>query len=609
VTLRSRLLLAQLPLALALVLLGAAALWAISILASQADLILHNNYRSVLATQRMKESIERIDSGALFLPMGRDELAAEQIAEHRQRFATELKIQESNITEQGEAEATARLRAAWDAYQKLLTEYSTIRDKARLEQFYFDRLQPQFLQVKDTADAILALNQDAMVHKSNRAARLARNTTAGVVAATIAAFVIGVFVTSLLTNRLLRPLSVLTQAVNRVGQGDFQSRAVVNSHDEIGALAKQFNAMAENLAEYRNSSLGELLLAQRASQAAIDSIPDPVIVFTAEGGILNINDQAEALLKIDSDHGGDALLVGLPPELRSAIDEARLHVLRGAGAYVPKGFEDAIAVESAGQQRYFLLRATPVYEEHGRIAGATVIMQDVTRLRRFDELKNDMVATVAHEFRTPLTSLRMAIHLCLEGVAGPLSDKQSDLLHAGREDCERLQTFVNELLDLARLQSGQVRMNVRAVDSRTLVDAAVSAHRPMAGERQIAISANVLPGSEEVLADPEQIAIVLSNLLGNALRHTPSGGQVTVETRADAGFVRFEVRDTGEGIAPQYQDAIFGKFYRVPGVITGAAGLGLSLCKEIVEAHGGQIGVASQLGAGSTFWFTLPRTN
>ena len=605
-TLRTRLLLAQAPLALALIMLGVAALWAISILASQAELILQNNYRSVLATQRMKESSERIDSAALFIPLGRQELAARQIAEHRARFETELKVQESNITEVGEAAATERLRSSWESYKLLLEQYVALTENAEIQQFYFDKLQPKFYIVKNDADHILHLNQDAMVHKSNRASRLAKNTTTGVVATALAALVIGVVVTTLLTNRLLRPLSVLTQAVNRVGQGDFQSRALVDTRDEIGSLAEQFNSMAENLAEYRSSSLGELLLAQRASQAAIDSIPDPVIVFTAEGGILNVNDQAEELLKVGATQDGAELLANLPPELRGSIDDARLHVLGGGGAYVPKGFEDAIAIDTAGQQRFFLLRATPVYEEQGRIAGATVIMQDVTRLRRFDELKNDMVATVAHEFRTPLTSLRMAIHLCLEGVAGPLSDKQNDLLHAGREDCERLQAFVNELLDLARLQSGQVRMNVRAVTSRSLLDAALAVHRAGAEEKRVALAASAMPGSERVLADPEQISIVLSNLLSNAIRHTPSGGKVDVEARDSQGFVRFEVRDTGEGIAPQYQAAIFNKFYRVPGAAAGAAGLGLSLCKEIVEAHGGQIGVSSQIGAGSTFWFTLP---
>ena len=167
-------------------------------------------------------------------------------------------------------------------------------------------------------------------------------------------------------------------------------------------------------------------------------------------------------------HAGEIdVLATLPPELRSALEQARSHVLEGKGPYIPNGFEDAIAVtDSGGNEGWVLLRATPVYEQRGRITGVTVILQDVTRLRRFDELKDDLVATVAHEFRTPLTSLRMAIHLVLEGVAGPLTEKQGDLLYAARDDCQRLQRTVDELLDLARIQSGKLSMQPRPVRRR-----------------------------------------------------------------------------------------------------------------------------------------------
>ncbi len=241
------------------------------------------------------------------------------------------------------------------------------------------------------------------------------------------------------------------------------------------------------------------------------------------------------------------------------------------------------------------------------MVGATVLLQDVTRLRRFDELKNDLVATVAHEVRTPLTSLRMAIHLSAEGVVGPLNEKQADLLHAAREDCERLQGIVDDLLDLSRIQAGRLALQVRQVPTEELVDAALDTQRAAAGERGVRLARTVEPEVLTVGVDPERLHLVLSNLVGNGVRHTPAGGEVAVRVAREGERVRFEVRDTGEGIAREEQGRIFEKFYRAPGAPAGGAGLGLSIARDIVQAHGGDIGVTSAPGQGSTFWFTLPR--
>jgi signal transduction histidine kinase len=222
-------------------------------------------------------------------------------------------------------------------------------------------------------------------------------------------------------------------------------------------------------------------------------------------------------------------------------------------------------------------------------------------------LKNDLVATAAHEFRTPLTSLRMAIHLCLEQVVGPVTEKQADLLHAAREDCERLQAMVDDLLDLSRIEAGRIEMHPRPMPAATLAKTALEAHRTVAEERGIQLNAQLPLVEDEVSADPERVGLVLSNLLANAVRHTPSNGKIEVRAYPTNGAVRFEVTDTGEGIPPEYQRRIFDKFFRVPGSASNGAGLGLSIAKEVVLGHGGEIGVESQPGQGSTFWFTLPR--
>lgn len=618
-TLRGKLLLAQAPLLVALLFLSVLSLVTVSSIGGSAQSILRENYRSVLSAQRMKESVERMDSGVLFLLAGQREKGLAQIRANRPRFEAELTIEEGNITEPGERESVRRLRQLWGEYQASVErqiqtlEAPEAADSSALRQRYFSVLEPEFRRVKDTADEILGMNQDAMVRKSERTHRTAQRLNQAATAAALAAFVLGILASSFLTARLLRPLSRLSEAAHAIGEGDLDTRAEVKGRDELAQLATDFNIMADHIRRYRTSSLGELLQAQHAAQSAIDSIPDPVVIFDAAGGILNVNQPAEALLGAELAHGATEPLGGVEPAVREVLYRMRSHVLAGRGAYAPKDFGEAVAVKAPEGERWLLPRATPVYAEQGGVQGATVILQDVTRLRRFDELKNDLVATVAHEFRTPLTSLRMAVHLCLEGVVGPVTDKQAELLHAAREDCERLQAIIDDLLDLARLQAGRIEMRKQLISVANLVEGAVAEQRAAAQAQGVSLKAELATlAPEKIQADPERLALVFSNLISNAIRHTPAGGTVTVRVREEqsrtrlGAAARFEVEDTGHGISPEFQREIFGKFFRVPGAAHGSAGLGLSIAKEIVEAHGGEIDVESAPGRGSLFYFTLP---
>jgi signal transduction histidine kinase len=416
-----------------------------------------------------------------------------------------------------------------------------------------------------------------------------------------------VLLSVLITNRLVRPLGLLTRAVQQIGQGDFDARISITGRDELAQLAQHVNAMAARLKQYRRSSLGEMLLAQQASQAAIDSLPDPVIVFDAAGGVLNANRAAEAVLGVTLERSDGNPLSATPAAVRAVLERARDHVLKGKGTYTPKGFEEATSVPVADAERFFLPRATPVYAEEGDLAGATVTLQDVTRLRRVDELRNDMVATLAHELWTPLTSLRMGIHLCLEQAAGPLTEQQSDLLYACRDDCDRLQTIVDELLHLARIQGARIELDQRPTAPASLVETTVDAHRALAAKHYVQLEAEVPTGIADVPADRERIRVVLANLLTHAIRRSPPGATVTVRVWPDADEVRFEVADSGETISAELRSALFDRFAPSDAVNAGS-GLGLSFAKEIVEAHGGRIGVDSKPGRGSTFWFTLRST-
>jgi len=601
-----KLLLAQAPLAVALAMVGVFSVFVISYLGSHSQTILNDNYRSVLATQRMKEDIERMDSGALFIVAGERQKGSEQAEKYRPIFEAELKVQEGNITESGEKEFTEGLRAAWVDYQTKFARLQKSTSSEEAKQIYFSELESAFYRVKSTADEILAINQDAMVRKSDEVRRIAERMSAITITVALAALVLGLFVSTFLTRRMLQPVSALSEATRKIGEGNFDARAHVRGNDELAQLAREFNSMAARLGEYRKSSLGELLQAHLSMQAAIDSLPDPVAIFNVDGNLQNVNQAAETLLGLRTDTGSKESLKNVEAPTRAVFERIRSHVLSGKGTYIPKGFEDAVQLGTLLGDRYFLPRGAPVYEARGVIVGATVMLQDVTRLRRFEELKNDLVATVAHEFRTPLTSLRMAVHLCTEQVAGPLTDKQAELLHSAREDCDRLQGMVDDLLDLSRIESGKVELYPLPVEVRRLITGAIDEFRPDADIKGINLRAPSSLPQVSVLADHERIGHVFSNLVGNAVRYTPKGGSIELGAASIDGFVRFTVSDTGTGILKEYQDRIFEKFFQVPGAGPKGTGLGLYIAKEIVSAHGGEIGVESETGRGSTFWFTLP---
>ena len=606
-SLYKKLLLAQTPIALALAIVGIFSVVAISYLGSHSQGIMKDNYRSVLAAQRMKEAIERMDSAALFMVAGQQQKGVEQGEKYRPVFEAELKVQEGNITERGEKEFTMGLRTAWTDYQlkyDRLQKSGTTNDMRTL---YFAELEAAFYKVKSTADEILAINQDAMLHKSDEVRRTAERMNAITITVVLVAFVLGLVVSTFLTRRMLQPVSALSDATRKIGEGDFNTRAHVRGNDELAQLARDFNSMAARLAEYRKSSLGELLQAHLSMQAAIDSLPDPVIIFGTKGELQNTNLAAQTLLGLRAGEGQKEPLKSLAASVSNVIERMRSHVLSGKGAFQPRGFEDAVQLPTLLGDRQFLPRATPVYETQGVIVGATVILQDVTRLRRLEELKNDVVATVAHEFRTPLTSLRMAVHLCTEQVVGPLTEKQAELLGTAREDCDRLQTMVDDLLDLSRIESGRAELFPLPTPVSELIEHALDEHKAEAAGKGVRLNADLHSADVTVLADHERIGHVFSNLIGNAIRYTPGDGAITVRAEVKNGVVRFTVSDPGKGIPKEYQARLFEKFFRVPdNTDHKGTGLGLYIAREIVRGHGGDIGVESEAGKGSTFWFTLP---
>ncbi|MBF0544009.1 MAG: HAMP domain-containing protein [Candidatus Riflebacteria bacterium] len=601
---QAKLFLAMMPTAIVLVFIGFFASSAISQLSLHSQTILKDNFLSVLAVQRMMEASERMDSAALLRLTGKASESVVLIEKFQKIFEVQLRTEENNITEAGELEAAKRLRKTWMQYQENFSFFLTFdADKGLAE--YHEKLYPLFLEIKECSEHILNLNQDAMVQKSERVQELGRQMNHFTFAVIIFASGAGIFLSIFLGRQILRPLSVLSQTAQRIATGDLGARAIVLGTDEIAQLSQEFNLMADQLFQLQKSSLGELLLAQQGSQAAIDSLPDPVVILDLEGNPLNINYAAESELKITLKHKDLKKDPSIHPELRNAIERVGKHILGGKGPYFPKNFEEAIQIHTPEGEKFYLPRGNPLKEDN-QIIGATIILQEISRLRRFDQLKSDLVSTVSHEFKTPLTSLRMAIHLLLEHSVGDLTGKQEELLYASREDCERLQTLVDDLLDLSKIQEGKIQMVLQPCSAESFIETVIAAQRMVAEENGIELETLMAPEKIQVMADPERIQIVLKNLIANAIRHSPPKSKIQVRLSRHGQKAKIEVSDTGPGISPEYQKKVFEKFFRIPGTPGTGSGLGLFISGEIIEKHGGEIGLESSPGQGSIFWFTVP---
>jgi len=603
-TLRSRLLIGITPLLLIMVGLGLWAVVMISRLGGNIDVILRENYRSVLAAQNMKDALERMDSAMLFAIGGQEGRARDQYREHRPAFEKNLAIEQGNITLPGEQELTDDLTSLYTRYVALTERFLALpaADVEGRTRFYFSQLLPTFDRIKGRSDDILALNQRNMEDMDLRARTAASASARWMILGLIGSAVVASLVALFLSRSILEPIQSVTRSARAMARGDLEQVVSVPSRDELGELASAFNTMARTIRQFQQAGTARLLRAQKTAQATIDSFPDPVVVVDPAGAVERANPAARRMLGV-APTDGDPVSWAPPAEIAAQLSG----VLKGDPDYRPSGFENVVTLREDGQERHLLPKLLAIRDENEGLLGAAVVLADVTRFRLLDQLKSDMVSTVSHELKTPLTSMQMAVHLLLEEVVGPLTPKQIELLLAARQDSDRLLAMVNDLLDLTRIEQGGVRLDLRPVDPESLASEAAARFVDRCKGAGIELEVDTVEGLPAVLVDRDRIEHVFDNLIGNAMDHTERGGRIGVSAVAGAGSARFEVRDSGEGIAPEHLPRVFDRFYRVPGSRSAhGAGLGLAISRDIVVAHGGQVEVTSLPGQGARFAFTLP---
>ena len=377
-----------------------------------------------------------MDSGLMFAFSGRAQQASDQFARSKEQFDRQLAVEEHNITVVGEQEAVDELTAEYRGYLTLAAEYLNLSNATTAERadLYFKRLLPKFENLRKLEDRVLLLNQRNMEQMNETALRNATNSTRLMIAALLVAVFLAIASSRVLTGLILEPIAAVTEGARAVSQGKLDQIVPATTKDELGELGQAFNTMARTIREYREAGTVRLLRAQKTAQATIDSFPDPVIVVDPQGGVERANPAARRLLQAIATASGESLPWIAPASLQPHLDS----VLGGQADYLPLSLEQAIFLRDGNQDRFFLPRVLRIRSDTGELLGAAVVLSDVTKFQLLDQLKSDMISTVSHELKTPLTSLQMVVHLLLEEAVGPLTAKQTELLLAARRtltDC------------------------------------------------------------------------------------------------------------------------------------------------------------------------------
>ena len=409
----------------------------------------------------------------------------------------------------------------------------------------------------------------------------------------LAALLLGLFV----TGRLTAPLIVMTRVAEAIAGGRYAERVETNSRDEIGKLSSAFNRMAAELEE-RIATITE---DRGRLFAVLSGMVEGVVAVDRELRVLHLNASAERILDVDA-----STCIGKPIwevtrflKVNETIEQA----LREANEVTGE-----ICLHQDSKNRIVELHAAPLRNGHTEPNGAVLVLHEVTELRRLETVRQDFVANVSHELKTPITAVRGLIETVLDD--GEMTPEiRTRFLNKAQEQSMRLSLLVTDLLTLSRLESEDGVLQSDTLDFRDLVSGSVKSFQSTAEAKQVSLDVALPEEPVKLAGDWDALELVINNLLDNALKYTSTGGLVRVRMRGEPDEVFVEIEDSGIGIGPEHHDRIFERFYRVDKARSrelGGTGLGLSIVKHICKVHGGTVSVRSALGAGATFTVRLP---
>lgn len=538
--------------------------------------ILVDNYNTLDYARKMQIALDN----NIFLP------------KNQALFADNLALQQKNITESGEGELTTNLSIHFGLLQKNNADTQQIKN------------------IRKDLSNIMLLNMQAIERKNSVAQVTAERSIFWVSLIGTICFIVAFTLLFNLPGNIANPVRELTESIKEIAERNYTRRLHFNKKDEFGELATSFNTMAEKLEEYQASSIQKLLIEKKRIETLINNMNDPVIGLDENKKMLFMNHMALKICGLQAEQ-----IMGKPVEtlalqndlIRSLVKELYDTTQLVSNTKLPiKIYADN--KESYFEKEIIPIKIIPTGEHIEKLIGTVILLQNITTYKELDYAKTNFIATVSHELKTPIASIKMSLDLLENKQLGVLNEEQTNMVESIKEDTTRLLKITSELLNMTQVETGSIQMIMQPTWVHEIVQSAITANKQAANNKQITLTEILAFNNSKVLADKDKTACVLNNLVSNAIRYSHENSIITIEVTQENEKIKFNIIDTGQGIEAKYIDKIFDRYFRIPGSKKEGTGLGLSISKEFIEAQGGEITVQSELGKGSTFSFTLNAT-
>lgn len=538
-------------------------------LKSDTEKILTANYNSLEFSKNMLLALDNIST---------DSTVA--IAD----FQKNNKLQEKNLTEFGEKEATQNLNLHFNSYLK-----APDINKEKL--------------IREDLAKIMSLNMKGIERKSDIAIITAENATFWIVSLGTVCFLIAFILLFNLPQTIAEPINQLTFSIKQIADKNYSERVHFKGSEEFNSLADSFNSMAEKLQEYESSTLSKQLMDKKRIETLVNNMHDAVIGLDENHFIYMINDEA---LKITNLHKED--IIGKTAHEVAINNDLMRELLKN----IDHPVKDPIKIVRDNKENYFEQDIIPINivktgEKEKKYIGKVILLRNITPFKELDFAKTNFIATISHELKTPISAIKMGVQLLGNQKFGELNEQQQELLKSINEDGQRLLDITGELLNLSQVESGNIRLTVDKCSPKEIVQTAVKNVEKLAEQKNISISTEyILEDNDAVTADFDKTVWVMNNFLTNAVKHSFQDENIKIVVEKINSFIQFSIIDTGSGIDEKYHRQIFDRYFQVPGEHQNGTGLGLAISKNFIEKQHGEIGVKSSLNNGSTFYFRLP---
>ncbi len=560
---------------------GGISLYHINEISTRSKVVLKDNYKSLVYVNEMRVELDK-QNGVIN-------------EQNKSAFNQVLKDEENNVTEKGEANAVLGLRKA---FEELTSPHISIAAKTNA-----------MTQLRLQLRTIDEVNMNAIVRKSESAQKATERATLYL---GITAFVCFLILFTFIVNFpsfIANPLRELLVGIREIGKKNYKQQLHFKGNDEFNELALAFNKMANELSNWDTSNIAEIKSEKQRIETIIEQMQDAIIGVDDKSEILFFNKVAGELLNLDP----------LKVINTNAVQLAEKNELLKKILSAPAG-DEPLKIYANERESYFLLenrdiiipnlqdQQEQVLKSSTKSAGTVYILKNITRFKELDEAKTNFIATVSHELKTPLSSIKMSLQLLDDQRVGEMNEEQRQLVMHIKEDSDRLLKITSELLNLAQVETGNLHLNLVKTNPLEIVEFAMAAVSFQAQQKELKLEVKIADGLPMINADVQKTTWVLVNLLSNALRYSAAKSKIIIEVAEKESSIEFSVKDFGKGIEEQYQKRLFDRYYQVPtdGQNKSGTGLGLAISKDFIEAENGSINVESALGEGSRFSFVLP---